>query len=42
MSPTVTPTTTATPSVTPSVTPSISETPTASGIRTIFVRFNPL
>ncbi len=42
MSPTVTPTTTTTPSVTPSVTPSISETPTASGIRTIFVRFNPL
>jgi hypothetical protein len=42
MSPTVTPTTTITPSVTPSITPSISETPTASGIRTIFVRFNPL
>lgn len=42
MSPTVTPTTTITPSITPSVTPSISETPTASGIRTIFVRFNPL
>ena len=42
MSPTVTPTTTITPSVTPSITPSISETPTASGIRTIFIRFNPL
>lgn len=40
--PTQTPSITPTTSITPTITPSISETPTASGIRTVFVRFNPL